>query len=177
MFMNAQVRLTSSLGPSTLSNVSKCIILLELPLLAAPYSMTPSALADGLWSLICSLYIYIYIQEKGKGYLLMIPRAAIIKCQNTWHKPVGLVSKQGRCFVSRAYFFLYISHLLPHFSYFIIADLKRESTSLWKLCFYHLADLVDFVAIILLRPSFFKEPSTNSVSHFLLSCHLLFSFF
>ena len=156
----------------------------KLPLLAAPYSMASSALADVLWSLICNffilyiyIYIYIYLQEEGKGYLLMIPRVAIIKCQTTWHKPVGLVSEQGHCFVSRAFFFLYISHLLYHFSYFIIVDLKRESSSLWKLCFRHLANLVNFATIILLRPSFSKEPSSNFISPFLLSCHLLFSFF
>ena len=49
---------------------TRLIFFSKLPLLAAPYSMTPSALADGLWSLICSLYIYIYIyifRKKERG--------------------------------------------------------------------------------------------------------------
>ena len=157
---------------------TRLIFFSKLPFLAAPYSMAPSALTDGLWSLICNFFILcIFFQEKGKGHLLMIPRAAIIKCQNMWHKPIGLISERGRHFVSLAFFFLYIPHLLPHFSYFTIADLKKESSSLWEPCFCYLADLVDFAAIILLRLSFFKELSTNSISPFLLSCHLLFSFF
>ena len=43
---------------------SPLLRLQELPLLATPYSIALSALADGLWSLICSsliIYIYIYI--------------------------------------------------------------------------------------------------------------------
>ena len=137
----------------------------------------------GLWSLICSTFFF-FFKKKRRGYLLMTPWVANIKCQNTWHKPVGLVSEQGHHFVSSAlfsyiYIYIYLSHLLPHFSYFIIADLQRESLSLWEICFRYLADLVAFVAVLLLRLSLLKEPSTNFVSHiffcFILSFYFHFS--
>ena len=119
--MNAQVRLMSSLGPLLSPHVDKFNNIIKLSLLATPYSIA----------------FLLFFQEKGQEHLLMISSAAIIKCQNTWHKPVGLVSEQGHHFVSSAlfsyiyiYIYIYLSHLLPHFSYFIIADLQRESLSL-----------------------------------------------
>ena len=71
MLMNAQARSRGSLRPSTLPYVNEFIKLSELPLLTAPYSIAPSAPADGLWSLICSFFLllYLFIQEKRKGYL------------------------------------------------------------------------------------------------------------
>ena len=82
--MNVQARSTSSLGPSALPHVNEFIKFLELLLLAAPYSIAPLALTDGLWSLTCSFFIIFCLFEKKKGgHLLMIPRAAIIKCLNT----------------------------------------------------------------------------------------------
>ena len=156
---------------------SKTGIFIKLPLSVAPYSMVPSASTNRLWSLSLGYgFFFFFFEEEGKGYLLMIPRAANIKCQNTWHNPVGLISKQGRRFVSRAPFFQYISHLLPHFSYFIISDHQRESSSLWELCSRHLANLVTFVAIILLRPSLLKELFANFVSYLFFYFILSFTF-
>ena len=59
----------------------------------------------------------------------MIPQAAIIKCQNTWHKLVGLISEQGIASSSvhfSSYIYLTSSH---HSSYFNLVDLKREGSS------------------------------------------------
>ena len=61
------------LDPSASSRQSRgglSALLQELYLLAALYWITPSALSDGLWSLIRNsfilyIYIYIYIPEKG----------------------------------------------------------------------------------------------------------------
>ena len=88
----------------------------------------------------------------------MIPRVAFIKCLTMWHKRIGPVSGRGCRFVLCALFTLYISHFLPHFSYFIIVDLHKESLSLQELRFRYLVNLVAFV--LLLRPSPFKKPST-----------------
>ena len=103
----------------------------KLPLSAALYSMSSLALADGLWNLICTFF---FLRKKERGNLLMIPQAAIIKCQNMWHKLVGLVSEQGHRFVFHAFFILFIyiyiyltSYL--HSSYFNLANIKRESSS------------------------------------------------
>ena len=48
LFMEAQMRPTSSLGPSALPNIGKFINITKLPLLAAPYSIAPSASANRL---------------------------------------------------------------------------------------------------------------------------------
>ena len=112
-FTGAQAKSFDTLGPSTLHR------LLKLSLSAASYSITPSTLIDRLWSLICGSFIIIIIIYSGKrkGHLWMIPRA-IIKCLNTWHKLVGPISGQGCHFIFRAFFILYISHLLPLFLLF-----------------------------------------------------------
>ena len=82
-------KLRGSLGLSASSYMDE-FILQKSPLSAAPYSMALSALADGLWSLICIFsIIYLFIQKEGCS--LMVPRAAIINCWDTWHKLVGLV--------------------------------------------------------------------------------------
>ena len=74
MSMNTQARSTGLLGPLVLPYVNDFIKLSKLPLSTAPYSITPSALADWLWSLVFSfLSFFFFIQEKRKGYLLMIP--------------------------------------------------------------------------------------------------------
>lgn len=63
--LNAQLKLTGSLGPSASSYTDEFILLPKLPLSAAPYSIAPSALADKLWSLIC-IFSFIFIRsEKG----------------------------------------------------------------------------------------------------------------
>ena len=83
-FMNAQARSSGSLGPSALPYVNQFIKFSKLLLSTAPYSIASSALVDGLWSLTCSFFIIFCLFEKKKGgHLLMIPRAAIIKCLNT----------------------------------------------------------------------------------------------
>ena len=143
--------------------------------------MVPLALAHGLWSLICSPLFFFFFKEKGRGYLLMIPRAANLNVRTSgisWlasflNKGVASSPVHSSSYI---YIYIYISHLLPHFSYFIIADLQRESLSLWELCFYHLADLIAFVAVLLLRLSFLKEPSTHFVSHLFFYFILSFTF-
>ena len=47
-FTGALAKSSDTTGPSPLLRLQ------ELPLSVAPYSITPSALADGLWSLICN---------------------------------------------------------------------------------------------------------------------------
>ena len=66
MLMNAQARSRGSLRPSALPYVNEFIKLSELPLSTAPYSIAPSALADGFWSLICSFFIIIIFIYSGK---------------------------------------------------------------------------------------------------------------
>ena len=73
MSLNVQVRLTSSLGPSASSYVNEFIILLELSLPAAFYSISPSTLVNGMWSLICSVSIC-----SEKGVFINGPQTAII---------------------------------------------------------------------------------------------------
>ena len=130
---SAQARSLGSLGLSALLRDYQTS---RITLSVVPYSIAPSALADGLSSLICSFFIFIIIfvySGKRKGHLWMIARAAIIKFLNTWHKLVGLVSGWGSHFVFRAFFFLYIyiyispPPLIPLISTF--ADLKREGSS------------------------------------------------
>ena len=45
----------------------------ELPLSALPYSISSSALADGLWSLICSSFLftiyYFYFTKKERAFM------------------------------------------------------------------------------------------------------------
>ena len=139
--MNAQVRLTSLLGPSPLPNINEFINTSKLPLSAAPYSIAPSTSANRLWSSICSFFLFFfYFFSKKKGHLWVIPWASFIKYLNTWHKQVGLVSRQGCRFILRAFFTLYTSYFLPYFSYFIIVDLQRE-----RVCHFE-----NFASVILL---------------------------
>ena len=105
--------------------------------------MKTGQIPSGFAVIIPFSFSFFFLEEKGRGYLLMIPRAANIKCQNMWHKPVGLLFEQGNRFVSYAFFFLCISHLLPHFFYFIIADLERERARHFK----------NFASVILLTSS------------------------
>ena len=64
--LNAPQKLTGSLGPSASLYVDEFILLPKLPLSAAPYSMALSALANGLWSLICNFFlIFIYSEKRG----------------------------------------------------------------------------------------------------------------
>ena len=72
-FFECMVWLTGSLRPMTLSHVNEFNTFFKLPLSAAPYSLAPSALADRIWSLICS---FLFVQEKVCS--LMVPRVAII---------------------------------------------------------------------------------------------------
>ena len=70
-FMNAQARSSGSSRPSALPHVNEFIKFLELLLLAAPYSIAPLALTDGLWSLTCSFFFIIFClfrkKKKEKG--------------------------------------------------------------------------------------------------------------
>ena len=63
VFLNAQQKLTGSLGSLASSNMDE-YNLSKLPLSTAPYSMAPLALADGLWSLICTFSIIFILSEK-----------------------------------------------------------------------------------------------------------------
>ena len=175
------VKLTSPLSSVALYYMDKTDIFLKITLINCPLLHGPinfSWPGYGVW--FVPFFFFFFFWEKGRGYLLMIPWIANIKCQDTGHKLVGLVSEQGCRFVSRAFFllyiYIYISHFLPHFFYFIIADLQRESSSLWELCFCHLANLIAFVSVLLLRPSPLKEPSTNFVSHHFFNFILSFTF-
>ena len=116
--MNVQVKLTSSLRPSLWSNMDDLIKSTKLPLSSAPYSIAPSALANGLWSSIRSslsflLFIIILSIWKKRGHLWVISWAAFIYCLDTWLKRIGSVSGWGCRFVFRALFILYIYISLP----------------------------------------------------------------
>ena len=65
-FMKAQARSLGSSRLSALLHVNKFTKLSKLPLSTAPYSIAPSALADGFWSLICSFFIIIIFIYSGK---------------------------------------------------------------------------------------------------------------
>ena len=71
----------------------------------------------------------------------MVPRAAIIKCWDTWHEQFGLISKQKCCFVSRV--FLSYKYLISSF-YFSLFHLCKPRES----CHF-----VIFAVIYLLIPS------------------------
>ena len=66
LFTNAQARSPGSSGSLALPYMNEFIKLSELPLSTAPYSIAPSALADGFWSLICSFFIIIIFIYSGK---------------------------------------------------------------------------------------------------------------
>ena len=164
--MNVQVKLTSSLRPSLWSNMDDLIKSTKLPLSSAPYSIAPSALANGLWSSIRSslsflLFITILSIWKKRGHLWVISWAAFIYCLDTWLKQIGFVSGRGCRFVFRALFILYIPHFLPHFLLFHHCwSSERESLSFRELRLRHLANFVALITIHLLRLSPLKEPST-----------------
>ena len=66
---SAQARSLGSLGLSALLRDYQTS---RITLSVVPYSIAPSALADGLWSLICSFFIFIIIfvySGKRKGHL------------------------------------------------------------------------------------------------------------
>ena len=75
-----------------------------------------------------SSLIFFFGQERGKIILWATPRAAIIKCSDMCRIPVGFVSGRGRRLIFHAFSLLYITHLPPHFSYFILADFLEESS-------------------------------------------------
>ena len=103
-FTGALAKSSDTTGPSPLLRLQ------ELPLSVAPYSITLSALADGLWSLICSssiIYIYIYF-SRNETFIDWFLEQPFIKCLNTWPKRIGPVSGRGCHFVFYASFILYI---------------------------------------------------------------------
>ena len=75
-----------------------------------------------------SSLIFFFGQERGKIILWATPRAAIIKCSDMCRIPVGSVSGWGRRLIFYAFSLLYITHLSPHLSYFILADFLGESS-------------------------------------------------
>ena len=145
--MTAQVRLTSSLELSHLPNTDNFINTTNLPLSAAPYSIAPLTTANRLWSSIHSSFllfiiIFLFIRKK-RGHLWAIPWVPFIKCLNTWLKRVCPLSRQGCCFVFRAFFSLYISYFLPHFLPFhhrwsskreLIISRTLLTSSCWTCC-------------------------------------------
>ena len=63
----------------------------------------------------------------------MIPRAANLNVRTSGISWLASFLNKGVASSpvhSSSYIYIYIYHLLPHFSYFIIADLQRESLSL-----------------------------------------------
>ena len=101
------VKLTSPLSSVALYYMDKTDIFLKITLINCPLLHGPinfSWPGYGVWF----VPFFFFFWEKGRGYLLMIPWVANIKCQDTGHKLVGLVYEQGRRFVSRAFFLLYI---------------------------------------------------------------------
>ena len=81
--MNAQVRLTSLLGPSPLPNINEFINTSKLPLSATPYSIAPSASANRLWSSICSfffIFIFIFFRKRKGIYGWFLEHPLL----NTW---------------------------------------------------------------------------------------------
>ena len=90
---------------------------------------------------------------------------------------VGLVSEQEHRFISRVFSSCIYLTSFPHFPYFITVDLKGECLPFRQLFCCQLTDFIAFAVIIFLIPSPFKEPSTNFVSHFLISFFTLFPFF
>ena len=122
MSLNVQVRLTSSLGPSASSYINEFIILLELSLLTVPYSITPSALTNGLWSLICSFSICsgkgVFINGSSSNHHLMLRTYGTSWLASFLNKNVALFP---------VYFRPINISPLPYISpYFILANLKRK---------------------------------------------------
>ena len=166
--MKAQAR---SLGLSRLSallHVNKLTKLSELPLSIAPYSMASSALADGLWSMIFSFFTIIFclFRKKERGIYGGSLEQPLLNVRT--HGTSQLASFFSKGVTSSSMRFLSYIYLTssPHFSYFILVDLKRESSLLCLPCFRQLADPIAFAAVILLSSSLLKEPSTNWVSLF-----------
>jgi len=119
MPLNAKVRLTSSLGLSASSYMNEFNIYLELPSSSVPYSIAPSTLADGLWSLIsiCSgkgVFIsgsssshHLMLRTRGTGWLASFLNKNVASFPMYFH-PINIPS-------------------LPHISsYFILANPERK---------------------------------------------------
>ena len=123
------VKLMNSLSPTVLSYVNKTNVFFKITFISCP--LLHGLVSFSWWVMEFDLYLF-FLRKKERGNLLMIPQAAIIKCQNMWHKLVGLVSEQGHRFVFHAFFILYIYIYLTsslHSSYFNLANIKRESSS------------------------------------------------
>ena len=135
----------------------------ELSLSSASYSVAPSALTNGLWSLIRNSllfhYLLFYLLKKERRHLCVNPQATFINCLDTWLKWIGSVSRQECWFIFRTLFILYISQFLPHFLLF------HHCWSLEKELFYS----GNFAPITLLTslPSFFRWDHHLSRNHLL----------
>ena len=157
------MRLTSSLGPSLLPNMDDFIKTTKLPLSPTPYSIAPSASANELWSSIYSYFFYLLLFlfiRKKRGHLWMFLEQPLLIAWTRGLSGLAPFLDEG-VDLSSVHFSPYIYHTsFLIFSYFIIVDLQRESSSFQELHSCHLANLVAFVAVLLLRLSPFKKPST-----------------
>ena len=163
--MTAQVRLTSSLELSLLPNMYNFINTTKLPLSTAPYFIAQSTTANGLWSSIRSSFllfiiiIFLFIQKRKGIYEWFLEQLLL----NAWTRGSSRLAPflDEGVTSSSMHFSPYIyptSFLI--FSDFIIVDLHIESSSFWELCSHHLAKVVAFIVVLLLRSSPLKELST-----------------
>ena len=138
--------------------------------------MVPSTLANGLWSLIYSPPSHqFFLRKKEGGIYWRFLKQPILNARTRGISQLASFLNKGVASShvhSSLYIYIYIyltSSLFSSISSLLVFR-ERESSPLWELCFRHLVDLVAFAAVLLLRPSLLKEPSTNFVSH-------LFSYF
>ena len=110
------------MGPSASFYINEFIILLELSLSAAPYSIATSTLADRLWSLICSFSLCL-----GRGVFINGSSSSHHLMHRT-HGTGWLASFLNKNVTSFPMYFRPINiSPLPHISpYFILANLKRK---------------------------------------------------
>ena len=142
------MRPTSSLGPSALPNIGKFINITKLPLSTAPYSIVPSASANRLWS-YCSFLLLFFVYSRRKGIYGWFLEQPFTKCLNSWHKLVDLASRRRCLFVFRAYFTIYISHLIPLIPLIsTLLILRERDRYFWTPCFRQPTNLITFAAIV-----------------------------
>ena len=132
-FIKASARSLGSLGLSALLHVNEFINLSELPLSAAPYSISSSALADRLWSMICSFFtiiIFSLFKKKERGIYRWSLKQPLLNARTCGISQ--LASFLNKSFALSSVHFLFYIYLTssPHSSYFILVDLERESSLL-----------------------------------------------
>ena len=91
-FSECIVWLTGSLGLTTSPYVNEFNTFFGITLISCPLLHGSVGFSKCVMEFNLQLFYYFYLFRK-KGCLLMVSRAAIIKCWDIWHKWVGLVFK------------------------------------------------------------------------------------